>query len=520
MSGVTALVTSTGGNIDGVITLASTQPGLLSISNDATAPYTINIAPISANVNSLNGKIGSVTLTSPYQSFAPDPASGLITVAPYVPATGTATGATLTAPALGTALAWNTANAYVPGNVVISGGTTYVCLVAQPASSSAPTNGANWQSIGGGGGGGNWSYRGIFNTSVATAYALNDVVFDTVNTTETYVCIAGYTTSSPFSPPSANATNWLLFATNSTSGNGALNALSLQITGNPNLGDLVSEPETKTGIYCRKDNNGVVTGIGFGTGQYPPPVGLTWTGDSENPALLGSVTSFATPGGTTVSQPFTMYCGLWSGGNSYCRGSIVLSPTSLNTYVLSQDFIPGSQDPPNQDPAGDIRWTLFALRNVTVGGIMTFRGEFNINTPGTSYNLNDVVYDPGNNNLYWICISPYVTTSPVLDPGYLPDKWRLFSNSETPHTTSADSLVSVEPAIYPQPSTGQNTPADGLALYWTGDWSQTQVYTTGAIVRDTTTAGGNKLYLKIGYLGATPAPLPPHEDTTNWYPFA
>ena len=149
---------------DGAITLASSVPSILGVSNNPTAPFTITLAPINANVASLNGKLGSVVLASPDNTLAfTTPALGsTINISGYKPTgSGGAGSALLQAQNLTGALAWDGATvAYTPGAVVIHSGETYVCLVAQPIGSVAPVNGANWQSIGGGGGPGGSSITG------------------------------------------------------------------------------------------------------------------------------------------------------------------------------------------------------------------------------------------------------------------------------------------------------------------------------------------------------------------------
>ena len=165
---------------DGAITLASSVPGILGVSNNPTAPYTITLAPINANVGSLNGKLGSVLLASPDNSlaFAPTALGSTINVSGYVPTgSGGAGSALLQAQNLSGALAWAGGGSpvvstvvYNPGALVIYSGTTYVCRVAQPIGSVAPANGANWQSIGTGGSssGTTWDLNGLntANTSI------------------------------------------------------------------------------------------------------------------------------------------------------------------------------------------------------------------------------------------------------------------------------------------------------------------------------------------------------------------
>ena len=153
------------GPLDGNITIASTVPGLLGIASTPASPYTINFSPISASVNTLNGKLGNVVLASPDNTlaFAPSALGATINISGYVPTgSGGAGSALLQAQNLTGALAWAGGGgppavstvAYAVGAVVIYSGTTFVCLVAQPIGSALPVNGANWQSIGGGGAGG------------------------------------------------------------------------------------------------------------------------------------------------------------------------------------------------------------------------------------------------------------------------------------------------------------------------------------------------------------------------------
>jgi hypothetical protein len=149
---------------DGAITLASSVPGILGVSNNPTAPFTITLAPINANVGSLNGKLGAVVLASPDNTlaFAPTALGSTINISGYVPTgSGGAGSALLQAQNLTGALAWAGSGsppistvAYTPGALVVYSSTTFVCLVAQPVGSALPVNGANWQSIGGGGSGG------------------------------------------------------------------------------------------------------------------------------------------------------------------------------------------------------------------------------------------------------------------------------------------------------------------------------------------------------------------------------
>lgn len=163
-STVNSLLTSTGNNCDGNITLTSTVPSILAISNTPTSPYTINFAPVASTVATFQGKNGNVTLApqNGMGSVTTTAIGSTVSLLPYAPATGTATSATTVAQNLSNAMAWQGSGtpavstvAYVPGAMVINGGSTFVCLVAQPIGSAVPVSGANWQSIGGGGSSGN-----------------------------------------------------------------------------------------------------------------------------------------------------------------------------------------------------------------------------------------------------------------------------------------------------------------------------------------------------------------------------
>jgi hypothetical protein len=164
MSGVTAIKTATGTTCVGQITLTSTVPTLLSISNTPTAPYTVNFAPINANIATLNGKTGNALLQSSDNTLniTPVPLSQTIQLSGYVPTASGGKGSALVSAQnlTGTSpLAWagSTATppistlAYTPGALVIYNSTTFICLVAQPIGSALPVAGANWAPIGGGG---------------------------------------------------------------------------------------------------------------------------------------------------------------------------------------------------------------------------------------------------------------------------------------------------------------------------------------------------------------------------------
>lgn len=151
MSGVTALITSTGGNVTGNITLASTQPGLLSVSNTTTPPYQINFSPISAELNSLNGKIGAVNLGSSdgLLSVTPDPVSGAIDLKAYNAPTNTSG---IVATNIPGNLAWKSAGGlstrvYTVGDIVIYDNTAWICIADQPIGSAPPNTVAFWTAL-------------------------------------------------------------------------------------------------------------------------------------------------------------------------------------------------------------------------------------------------------------------------------------------------------------------------------------------------------------------------------------
>jgi hypothetical protein len=151
--------------------------------------------------------------------------------------------------------------------------------------------------------GGNWAYRSIFNTTTPTAYAGNDVVFDTVNTTETYICILAYTTATPYPAPSTDSAHWILFASNAGSGGAgstisggvgtvACSASGVNVTATTDAGFIVlsstnpTEPAivtigggaTETGLYVSNTQllfNGTAVGVGGGNWSYKGTFNIT-----------------------------------------------------------------------------------------------------------------------------------------------------------------------------------------------------------------------------------------------------
>jgi hypothetical protein len=298
--------------------------------------------------------------------------------------------------------------------------------VAQPIGSVAPVNGANWQSIGGGGGGGgNWSWRGNFNTTSATAYALNDVVFDSVNTTDTYICILAYTTTVPTpTAPSANTTNWLLLA-QQVSGDITVSSVIAE-GGFSTPGQIVASPDTALGLYCKKSvGTGVATGVAFGTGVYPSELGLTWDGDSSNPYIVASASAtIGSPAvvSTTVSAPLALFGDTWVATQSYCSGTIVISPANSNSYVANK-FIVGNAG--NTDPStttadwiplgagGGGGGSSISLLGSTVA-ITPTTGAITLDATASTGTQPDVLIKPDNNTTCGVKIETN-TTSAIFD---------------------------------------------------------------------------------------------------------
>ena len=279
----------------------------------------------------------------------------------------------------------------------------------------------------GSGGGGNWSYEGVFNTTTPTTYTLNDVVFDTVNTANTYICILGYTTASPPTPPSSDTTHWTLFSTNYGT---TLSSLTI-------LGDETNEPanNVNNGIYLEKNlgGNGYVSGLSFGssTSAFPAEICLSWGGDSENPSVF--LNTNATVGGTAYVPPTTSLLSLnvttpiWSVSNSYSAGTVVISSANSIAYVANK-FIVAS--PSNNDPSTEpTNWVALGVTS----GNWSYKGVFNTTTP-TTYGLNDVVFDTVNTTDTYVCILGYTTASPFTPPSSSPAVWKLFATNTASST--------------------------------------------------------------------------------------
>jgi len=526
MSGVSALTTTTGNSMTGSINLVSTQTSLLNVSNNPTAPFTINFSPVFGGVNSVGGKNGNVSLTTPdgCLSITPDAISPQLKFNAYNAGSNTSG---MVANNVSGSLAWVSSNAYAVGAVVIDSGTTYMCLTAQPASSPAPSNGANWQSIGGGGGGssisavgstvscdattgtisvnasastgsqpdvliqsagastgvkietnttsatfddytdnavpgqiqlvstdgtnpatvsiggasnntglyvsnsqllfngnavgtgGNWSYKGAFNTTVATTYAINDVVFDSVNTAETYVCIVGYTTTVP-SPtaPSADPTNWQLFATSAPTQIAQAGASVAVGTG----GGIIS---TTTGgdDYIVNTKTGTATGniilSGNGTNTFGSAninimnnSASTFSLDTSNGgsatlnapgkiSLLTSATGNIVAGSDTASfgtGDVLFNASTWNDQGGYIPGSVVQETAGGASYLCITAVSPNTTSPYNPAPsATPADWLPLGGGGGT--GNMTYTPSVFTWAGTNSYVIGDIVSDT-NNGVY------------------------------------------------------------------------------------------------------------------------
>lgn len=225
----------------------------------------------------------------------------------------------------------------VQGNVAVSVGTVtatsaatdleFVTAAGPPGSLTLK---GNIQSVGAGGG--NWSFKGDFVATAGTAYALNDVVFDTVNVNETYICFLAYTTAAGASAPSANPTNWALFATNSstgggipsltttpaTAGTGAVStAFSATITQNAGtataaftgsagamaLAINVPPSASAPGTVIAGTNPGSATALNWVAGVYQPGVMLLDTSDTPPAVYICSSVTTATDGAPHTASP-------------------------------------------------------------------------------------------------------------------------------------------------------------------------------------------------------------------------
>ena len=308
------------------------------------------------------------------------------------------------------------------------------------------------------GGGGNWSYKGIFSETSGTVYEVNDVVFDTINTHETYICIVGYTTGALVTPPSADATNWLLFATNSSTGGGALTATSLILTGNASAPPITDGGEP--GLYLQKDpESGLVTALGFGSGKSPAEIALTWSGDSENPYLqMSSSATIGSNVSTTGTAPVLSFSDAWVATSNFSSGSVAISPINSNAYVANK-FIVGASS--NADPSTNSSdWVSLGVGSTGGGTTVPVLWD---NTSAYAIGAVVNVGDLNNPSGTFICIT---TVSAPVSPAVNP----------APADTSAD-WTPVAPL--------QSVSGSGNMLYNSTDftWVDSNVYALGEIAQ-------------------------------------
>lgn len=343
MSGVTALVTSTGGNITGDITLSSTQPGLLSISNTASAPYQINFAPISASVNSLNGKIGAVTLGSSdgLLSVTPDPVSGAIDLKAY---NATLNTSGLVANNISGQLAWEgngaspelSTKAYAIGALVIYTTNTYICVSPQPIGAGAPdVTPAGWEPLPFGA-----TPSSIFQAGttaeVTSTGDFNITTTDQPGNTNQINLTATLPSTTPGSFPAriniSSPTTINLTADYTAGGGTANNIVSITAGGATGRGTV----SISSGALSGAMEFNSATGVIVNNNATPPP------------------------GGTWATGGFLMaYAGTWSGFNGYMPGYVVQTSTTPFTYfVCIATIAPTTPPATNPAPASDpTHWT-------------------------------------------------------------------------------------------------------------------------------------------------------------------
>jgi hypothetical protein len=281
--------------------------------------------------------------------------------------------------------------------------------------------------------GGNWSWRGAFNTTVATAYALNDVVFDSVNTTQTYICILAYTTTVPTpTAPSADATHWLLFATQGGAGGSSITnggaTLGINATGgltftttdtasntnNINITTIVptTTPGSNAGqISINSGSNIALTSVDDTTitsSGATSQITLTAPGKVN---LLTVSTGNIVAGATTAqySQGKVLFnTDAWNDQAGYIPGSVVQE--SGVSYVALNNIVPNAVSPYNPAPsATPVDW--LPLGGSAGGGItgIEINGGTAYPTSGNTINFqpgNGIVMSNSGSNIIAISASP------------------------------------------------------------------------------------------------------------------
>ena len=402
---------------------------------------------------------------------------------------------------------------------------------------------------------------GNFNTTVATAYAVNDVVFDSVTPTYTYICIAAYTTVVP-NPlaPSADATHWLLLAsqgdgtliTNGASGStlaidsaGSLTFTTTALATTANNINLNTTYDYATGVATQGNiainccqGSGIISMTNEGEilisadipgagGENINNITISTTtaplysaggiikldADKVLDLVVGSGTAtlqtvsgssqpslLITPGQGSAAYAGggALYnCGTFSGTAGYGKASVV-QESSVSYIALSNVAPPVPPSTANPDPSADpTNWLPIGGGSAT--NALIYAGLWD---SITTYAVNDVALYGGNN---WVCL---VNTSAGQSPISTPASWRELATVSTGQNGALP--VSMVPGTIPQ-----NTSAGLLGVSL---WSSGLNYMKGNTVVDDASAGmyqshtngnaGNKPSTDTGanwsYLGVAP----------------
>lgn len=199
-SSVTSIAAQGGTQVDGDVVFVSTQPGLLTLGSSGS---NVSFAPVSAFVQTLNGKNGNPVLTSAdgSQTISAPVLGNIINISG---STATSALANLTNLDASNAGLWVASNAYRKGACAFSAAASNDLYIARQdivSSTTDPsTDATNWVKLAtttsGGGGGG---IGGITGWSGSTAYNSNTIVQDQ---TSFFWTASGSTVGqSPFSSP-------------------------------------------------------------------------------------------------------------------------------------------------------------------------------------------------------------------------------------------------------------------------------------------------------------------------------
>ena len=433
MSGVTALITSTGGNVTGDVTLASTQAGILTVSNTPTAPYTINFSPVSATVNTLNGKIGTLTLGSSdgLLNVATDPISGAINLTAYNATTNTSG---IVANNISGALAWEgtgspvaSTKAYTVGALVVYNGGTYICVVAQPVGSSAPDLNTpdNWVAIGG-------SSAGVSSLNTQTGALVLDLAggFGSADVTPTGNTVKLY----PYFPATGTATSASLVAQN------LQNNLAWQGASNVSTYAYVPGNLVKVSDITNPANSG------FWVCLETQPIG------SAQPAL---------------NNPY------WFALGSTLGVSALSNTTTTAQCATNGDFTVGMTDSAGQSNQINLTTVLPTGGTGDNAMITLTAGDFQAGFGGQG---SKITLSATNGAITMEGQSCALYTAGVLD---VTAKQMVFDVNNAVRVTNNN-----EPAF-----------ATGNVMYFTGDWASTSGYYAGAIVIAPTPGAGDRPFV-------------------------